>query len=76
MEYRAPAQIYREIADSYAEPEEQVRLARAYMDEWNFSGATALPRDIVQRQKEALFKGIHFSTVEELMEIAKREGHV
>lgn len=46
------------------------------MDEWNFSGASALPKDVVQKQRETLFDGIRFATVEELLETGRREGHV
>lgn len=42
------------------------------MDEWNITGASAVPWDLVLEQREKYFCGIKFRTVQELMEDAEK----
>jgi len=58
------------------DPENVPRLVRAYMNEWDFLGASATPREIVEEQRETLFKGIHLHTVKELLAIANEKGYI
>ncbi|TFY83558.1 hypothetical protein EWM64_g465 [Hericium alpestre] len=74
--YTSPASVYRDIVDYHDDPENVGKLLLAYMDEWNFSGASATPTDIVEEQRRKFFPDIHFHSVKEIMEIGEREGHI
>lgn len=41
------------------------------MDEWNVTGASAVPWEEVARQREGYFKGIKFRSIEDLLEDSK-----
>lgn len=43
----------------------------AVMDEWNVTGAAAVPMEKVRKQRESHFKGIRFRDIEQLLEDAK-----
>ena len=47
-------------------------LVKAYMDEWNYSGASAVPLDKVLDQRSRFFNGVHFRTIEELLNDAEK----
>ena len=44
------------------------------MDEWNVTGASALPWNEVERQREQNFRGIKFGNIRELLEDGEKEG--
>ena len=47
-----------------------------FMDLWNATGAAGLPTDKVLKQREKYFRGIHFTTIRELIEKAQRSETV
>jgi len=47
-------------------------LAKVYMDEWNYSGASAVPWDRVLEAREKYFPGIRFRGIEEFIRDADR----
>ncbi|TPX19196.1 hypothetical protein DIZ76_016982 [Coccidioides immitis] len=59
--------LQREMArdDSDDDP---TALWQAYMDEWNITGASAVPMDMVMRQREKFFSGLKFRGIEDLLE--------
>ncbi|KAF5368884.1 hypothetical protein D9758_003100 [Tetrapyrgos nigripes] len=62
-----------EIKDSlcrHANDEDPSLLWKTFMDEWNITGASAVPWDIVVAQREKYFEGIKFRSIRELMEDA------
>lgn len=46
------------------------------MDEWNYSGASALPYDIVVDQRKRFFDGVHFRRIKELLNDSKLDTMV
>ncbi|KAI5898200.1 NAD(P)-binding protein [Schizophyllum commune H4-8] len=54
--------------------EDPSALWKAYMDEWNYTGASALPWDKVESQRRRFFRDIKFRTVRELLEDAHADG--
>lgn len=48
------------------------RLWLAYMDEWNVTGVSAPPMEIVLRQREKFFQGVRFRGIKEVL----RDGFV
>ena len=57
--------------EEHAKDEDPSQLWLAFMDEWNVTGASAVPWEDVARQREKYFKGIQFRSIEELLEDAK-----
>jgi hypothetical protein len=55
----------------HANDEDPSQLWVAYMDEWNVTGASAVPWEEVARQREGYFKGIKFRSIEDLLEDSK-----
>lgn len=49
---------------------DDVQRAIAYMDEWNITGASAVPIDKVVEQREWFFSGMRFRGIGEYMEDA------
>ncbi|KAA1473987.1 NAD-P-binding protein [Dentipellis sp. KUC8613] len=76
ISYQPASQVYQDIVEYHNDPDNVPKLLKAYMDEWNFSGASANPREIVEAQREQLFPGLHFHTVKEIMEIGMKSGHI
>ena len=46
------------------------------MDEWNVTGASAVPWDEVVRQREKYFRGIKFRSIIELLNDREKAGIV
>lgn len=46
------------------------------MDEWNVTGACAVPWDEVVRQREKYFRGIKFRSIAELLKDGEKAGIV
>lgn len=60
-----------ENLEKHANDEDLSQLWVAYMDEWNVTGASAVPWGEVERQREKFFKGVKFRSIEELLEDSK-----
>ncbi|KAK7034502.1 hypothetical protein VNI00_012349 [Paramarasmius palmivorus] len=56
--------------EEHAQDEDPSLLWKAFMDEWNVTGASAVPQDVALKQREKFFKGIKFRSIQELMEDA------
>eukprot|EP01112_Ceratiomyxa_fruticulosa_P020621 TRINITY_DN7080_c1_g1_i1.p1 TRINITY_DN7080_c1_g1~~TRINITY_DN7080_c1_g1_i1.p1 ORF type:complete len:314 (-),score=61.38 TRINITY_DN7080_c1_g1_i1:26-967(-) len=52
------------------------QLWHAYMDEWNYTGASAVPQHIVELQRKKYFKDIHFRKIEDLLSDAVKYGKI
>ncbi|TRM66250.1 hypothetical protein BD626DRAFT_487180 [Schizophyllum amplum] len=50
------------------------QLWKAFMDEWNYTGASALPWPKVEAQRRTLFPDVQFRTVRQLLEDAHANG--
>lgn len=57
--------------ERHKDDEDPAQLWVAYMDEWNVTGASAVPWEVVERQREKYFKGIKFRGIGELLEDSK-----
>ncbi|KAL1740770.1 hypothetical protein HDZ31DRAFT_46842, partial [Schizophyllum fasciatum] len=60
--------------DMHKNDEDPSALWKAFMDEWNYTGASALPWDKVEAQRQKFFAGVKFRTVRELLEEAHASG--
>jgi nucleoside-diphosphate-sugar epimerase len=56
--------------------EEPSELWLAFMDLWNATGASAVPMDKVEQQRQKYFTDIHFSNIEEFIRTAEKANHV
>lgn len=56
---------------SHSQDTDPAQLNLAYMDEWNVTGASAVPWELVLEQREKYFKGIRFRTVDEILKDAE-----
>ena len=69
--YRSVEEVERTVA-AYAGREDAVELENAHRDLWMLAGASACPREKTLEQQEKYFGKLKFSTLEELLELAKR----
>lgn len=70
VQYLNVKDIERDLVE-HKDDDDPTILWKAYMDEWNYSGASAVPWDRVVAQREKYFLGVKFRTVEELLEDGK-----
>ncbi|KAL0062103.1 hypothetical protein AAF712_011030 [Marasmius tenuissimus] len=68
---RSAAEVETALTE-HASDEDPSSLWKAYMDEWNVTGASAVPWDIVMRQRERYFDGIGFRSIQQLMKDAEK----
>ncbi|OJK04315.1 hypothetical protein ASPACDRAFT_48877 [Aspergillus aculeatus ATCC 16872] len=73
--YRSKEDIETTIKQ-YEDRPESLELAIAEAEEWTISGATACPKEKTLRQREKFFAGMHFTTVQELLNRAEVEERV
>ncbi|KAL0578228.1 hypothetical protein V5O48_003765 [Marasmius crinis-equi] len=69
------AEIERALVE-HVNDEDPALLWKAFMDEWNVTGASAVPWDIVVRQRSQYFDGIEFRSIQQLMKDAEVASHV
>jgi hypothetical protein len=68
-----------DIASSLREYEEIPEIEDAGLPEieqWTVSGATACPKEKTLLQREKYFPGLHFLSLEEMLDRAETEDHV
>jgi len=69
---KSVADIAREFDDLKSDTTGLITVTE--MDEWNVTGASALPWNEVERQRERNFHGIKFRNIRELLEDGEKEG--
>ncbi|TFK98265.1 hypothetical protein BDV98DRAFT_573337 [Pterulicium gracile] len=60
------------VIEENSHDETSIALLEAYFDEASVSEGTACPADLVARQKEELFQGIKFRSIDELLKDSER----
>ncbi|KAK7463121.1 hypothetical protein VKT23_007706 [Stygiomarasmius scandens] len=55
---------------THANDQDPSLLWKAFMDEWNVTGASAVPLEVALEQRNKYFEGIKFRSIQELMEDA------
>lgn len=56
--------------------EDPTELWLAFMDLWNATGASAMPMEKVEQQRQKYFAGIYFSNIEEFIQTAEKADHI
>ncbi|KAL4862843.1 hypothetical protein BDV12DRAFT_206904 [Aspergillus spectabilis] len=79
---RPLTRVYRSLEDialslrEYEESPEIEDVGLPEIEQWTVSGATACPKETTLRQREKYFSGLHFLSLEEMLERAETEDHV
>ncbi|KAI4097679.1 MAG: hypothetical protein LQ339_006724 [Xanthoria mediterranea] len=66
-----PAQEIRDYVAANLDNDQVYAVQAVMCDEWSIDGATEVPKDITLRQREKYFQNCKFSTLEEVLAMAK-----
>lgn len=67
--YKSKAETNASIAECLKEENpDYITLTNFHVEEWLQAGATHIPEDVAQLHKKKYFPGVHFRTIQEIMD--------
>ena len=75
MSYKSADDIQR-FLEEHADDDDTPELEIARVEEWMIAGASACPQEKTLRQRAKYFGNVKFSTLEELLRVAKERDFV